>query len=161
MGCYSIPDNVLPVEGFESERYLGKWYEVARLENSFERGLTNIQAEYLKNSDGSIKVVNKGFDPFNKRWKEAIGRASFVTNSSIGRLKVSFFWPFYGGYNIIDLDKENYSYALVCGANKEYLWVLSRTPQLEPDIQSKLIKKALKLGFRTEELIFVDHSAQD
>jgi apolipoprotein D and lipocalin family protein len=154
-GCGGIPDNVEPVKGFEVDRYLGKWYEIARLDHSFEEGLEKVTAEYSLRNDGGIKVINKGFNPESKKWKEAVGRAYFQNDSAIGRLKVSFFGPFYGGYNIIELDKKDYSYSLICGPNKNYLWILAREPQIEESIKIELIKKAKALGFDTDKLIFV------
>ncbi len=154
-GCTGIPKNVSPIDGFQVGRYLGTWYEIARLDHSFERGLTNVHAVYSKNDDGSIQVLNKGYDPESGRWKEARGKAYFVSQPDIGRLKVTFFWPFYGGYNIIELDKENYSYALVCGPDKSYLWLLARTPQLDKTVQDRMVEKARLLGFETENLIYV------
>lgn len=119
-GCVQIPQGVIAVKGFDVQRYLGTWYEIARLDHSFERGLINVTATYSLNEDGSLLVVNRGFDPKLNRWKEAKGRAHFVSGSDLGRLKVSFFRPFYGGYNIIDLER-NYSYVLICGNNRSYL----------------------------------------
>ena len=155
--CVNIPENVLPVTGFDIDRYLGTWYEIARLDHSFERGLERVTAAYSLREDGGIKVVNRGFDPQGKRWKESVGKAYFVDDSDIGRLKVSFWGPFYAGYNIIDLDKKDYSYALVCGPKRSYLWVLAREPRMEESLKSELIKKAKALGFETDKLIFVTH----
>ncbi len=153
-GCVGIPDNIEPVRNFDINRYLGKWYEIARLDHSFERGLERVYAEYSLKDDGGIKVVNRGFNPGSNQWKEAVGKAYFVSDANIGMLKVSFFGPFYGGYNIIELDKD-YSYSLVCGPDKSYLWILSRTPEMKESIKAELIKKAKSLGFDTDKLIFV------
>jgi len=157
LGCVNIPENVSPVTGFNIDQYLGTWYEIARLDHSFERGLEKVTAEYSLRDDGGIKVVNKGFDSKKNIWKETIGKAYFIDDSDIGRLKVSFWGPFYGAYNIIDLDKENYSYSLVCGPNKSYLWILAREPHMEESLKSKLVKKAKDLGFETEKMIYVSH----
>ena len=153
--CVNIPENVSPVIGFDIDRYLGTWYEIARLDHSFERGLERVTAEYSYRDDGGIKVLNRGFDPAKNRWKETIGKAYFVGDSNLGRLKVSFWGPFYGAYNIIDLDKKNYSYSLVCGPNKSYLWILAREPYMEEFLKSELIKKAKALGFATDKMIYV------
>ena len=104
--CVNIPENVSPVPGFNIDRYLGTWFEIARLDHPFERGLERVSAEYSLRDDGGIKVVNKGFDPQKNRWKEAIGKAYFVGDSNLGSLKVSFWGPFYSSYNIIALDKK-------------------------------------------------------
>lgn len=155
--CAGLPDGVKPVEGFDAQRYLGKWYEIARLDHSFERGLSNITAEYSTKDNGDIRVLNRGFKDSTQAWSEAEGTAKFVEAKDVGRLRVSFFGPFYGGYNIIALDKENYQYALIVGNNRKYLWILSRQPTLDSAIQKQLINQASELGFPTNELIFVEH----
>jgi apolipoprotein D and lipocalin family protein len=157
-GCVRIPGGMEPVTNFDVNRYLGTWYEIARLDHSFERGLTRVTAEYTLGEKGLIKVLNRGYDPVKKEWKEAKGRAYFVDATDVGRLKVSFFGPFFGGYNILDLDRENYSYALVCGPNLNYLWILSRSPELDRNTVDTLVTKAGRLGFATDELIFVSHA---
>ena len=156
-GCVGIPDNITAVDGFEVKRYLGTWYEIARLDHSFERGLSNVTATYNLRDDGGIDVLNKGFDENTGKWKRAKGKAYFVSGSQIGRLKVSFFGPFYGGYNIIALDKKNYSYSLICSSNRSYLWILARNKELEQNILGYLIELSKGLGFDTDKLIFVDH----
>jgi apolipoprotein D and lipocalin family protein len=155
-GCAGIPKGVKAIDKFEVEKYLGTWYEIARLDHSFERGLTNVSATYTLRDDGGIKVLNKGFDLKNSKWKEIEGKAYFVEDKTTGRLKVTFFWPFYGGYNIISLDKENYSYALVCGPNRSYLWILAREKSVDKNIIDNLIEIADKSGFKTDKLIFVE-----
>ena len=157
LGCVNIPDNVSPVTGFDIDRYLGTWYEIARLDHSFERDLEKVTAEYSLRDDGGIKVVNKGLDPHKNRWKEVIGKAYFVGDSNFGSLKVSFWGPFYSSYNIIALDKKNYSYSMVCGPNKSYLWILAREPHIEESLKVELINKAKDLGFETDKLIHVTH----
>lgn len=153
-GCATAPKGVVPVNGFEVQRYLGIWYEIARLDHSFERGLTNVTAEYSLRQDGGVKVVNRGYKASAGKWKEAEGRAYFTGDNSVGQLKVSFFRPFYGGYNIIELDRSDYSYALVAGPSRSYLWILARAPELSPQITQRLVFRARELGFDTETLIF-------
>lgn len=155
--CTSIPENVSPVTGFDIDQYLGVWYEIARLDHPFERGLEKVTAEYSLRDDGGIKVVNRGFDPEKNRWKEIVGKAYFIDDSSIGRLKVSFWGPFYSSYNVIDLDKTEYSYSLVCGPKKSYLWILARKPHMEESLKIELIRKAKALGFKTDKMIHVTH----
>ena len=155
--CTSLPEDIKPITGFELDRYLGKWYEIARLDHSFERGLTKVTADYSMREDGGVKVINKGFNAEKNEWDEAEGKAYFVSEPDIGQLKVSFFGPFYGGYNILALDKENYQYSLVAGPGLNYLWILARTPKLDHAILKELIIKARDLGFPVEELIYVDH----
>jgi apolipoprotein D and lipocalin family protein len=153
--CAHIPDGVVAIRGFDLQRYLGHWYEIARLDHSFERGLINVSATYSLAEDGSLRVVNRGFDPRQKRWKEAEGQGHFVSGTDEGRLKVSFFGPFYGGYNILDIDRRDYSYALVCGNSRSYLWILARQPRLPGEVVSSLTRKAKELGFDTDALIHV------
>ena len=157
--CTGIPDNASPVSGFDVNRYLGTWYEIARLDHSFERGLEQVSAEYSLRDDGGIRVVNQGFDRINQRWERAEGKAYFIGDSDVGRLKVSFFGPFYGGYNIIDLDHESYQYALVSGPDTSYLWILARQPQLDSSITERLLAKASGLGFDTSRIIFVQQES--
>jgi apolipoprotein D and lipocalin family protein len=156
-GCAGLPEGIQPVTDFEMNRYLGTWYEIARLDHSFERGLSRVTAHYSLGEGDAIQVVNRGYDRQRKRWKEARGKAYFVDSPRSGRLKVSFFGPFYGGYNIIALDREGYNHALVCGPSRSYLWILSRTSSLAPDTLQALIDTATSLGFATENLIYVDH----
>ena len=154
--CTGIPDGVTAIDGFELSRYLGTWYEIARLDQRFERGLDNISATYTLSGDGSVTVLNKGWNQADGKWEQAEGKAYFVEQPDKGRLKVSFFGPFYGGYNIIDLDKKDYAYSMVTGPDKSYLWILSRSKQLPKATLEALIEKAKQLGFATDKLIFVN-----
>lgn len=154
--CVGIPENIRPVEHFSLEKYLGTWYEIARLDHSFERGLTRVTATYSLRSDGGVKVVNRGYSAETKRWKQAVGKAYFVDTPDIGYLKVSFFGPFYGAYVVFELDHAHYQYALVAGPDKSYLWILARNPAIDRNLRDKLIAKASALGFDTRKLIFVD-----
>lgn len=145
------------VSDFEIDRYLGTWYEIARLDHRFERGLTNVTANYTLRDDGGVRVVNRGFQTKKGEWDEAVGKAYFVDSPDVGRLKVSFFGPFYGGYNILELDIEDYQYALVAGPNRSYLWILARSPDLSEAIVQSLVEKARDLEFPVEKLIYVSH----
>jgi len=156
-GCVKIPADVRPVDNFRLDRYLGKWYEIARLDHSFERGLSRVTADYSLREDGGVKVVNRGYAENEQAWKEAIGKAYVVRQPDQGFLKVSFFGPFYGSYSIFELDQENYQYALVSGPDKSYLWILARTPEIDKDLLNTLIQKAGALGFDTDRLILVEH----
>lgn len=155
-GCVGIPANVKPVDHFELERYLGKWYEIARLDHSFERGLTRVTAEYSLREDGGVRVLNRGYSAQADKWKEAEGKAYFVDGPDQGYLKVSFYGPFYASYIVFELDHDNYQYALVCGPDKSYLWILSRTPVMPRAVRDKLVAKAAAAGFDTARLLFVD-----
>ena len=155
-GCTGVPDGVETVEGFELDRYLGTWYEVARLDHRFERGLTNVTANYSMLDDGGVRVVNRGRSA-DGEWEDAEGKAYFVDRPDAGRLKVSFFGPFYGGYNIVELDKDGYQYALVVGPDRDYLWILARQPDLDDTILQRLVARARELNFPVDELIYVEH----
>ena len=156
--CTGAPEGVEPVRGFEPPRYLGTWYEIARLDHSFERGLSRVTAEYSMRDDGGVRVVNRGYDAARGEWQEAVGKAYFTGKSDVGQLKVSFFGPFYGGYNILELEKSEYRYSLVAGPNRDYLWILSRAPKMDPDDVERLVGIAADLGFETDALIFVDQA---
>ena len=152
------------VQSVDANQYLGTWYEIARLDNRFEKGLEQVTANYSLEKDSSIKVVNRGYNPQTKEWKEVTGKALFVDPANAdgtrtGRLKVTFFWPFYGAYNIIELDKPYYNYALVSGG-LDYLWILSRTPQLNYPVKQHLMAQAKEMGFATDELVFVKQANQ-
>ena len=153
-GCVSKPENISPVTAFKSERYLGAWYEVARLDHRFEKGLSKVTANYSPRPDGGIRVINRGYDAAKKEWKQSEGKAYFVEQSDTAYLKVSFFGPFYGSYIVFDLDPA-YQYSMISGPDKSYLWILSRTPELDAAVQARLVEKAKSLGFATEKLIFV------
>ena len=157
-GCAGLPKGIYPVSDFEINKYLGKWYEIARLDHSFERGLDNVNAEYSLRDDGGVKVINRGYSSEDKDWNEAEGKAYFVGPNDEGHLKVSFFGPFYGSYIIFELDKENYQYSFVSGNNRSYLWLLARTPSVSPDILNRFVIRSKELGFDTDKLIYVDQS---
>jgi apolipoprotein D and lipocalin family protein len=156
-GCTGIPEGVKPVDNFKLENYLGKWYEIARLDHSFEKGLSRVSAEYSLRPDGGVKVTNRGYSAKNNKWKEAVGKAYFVKGPGQGFLKVSFFGPLYGSYVVFALDHDNYQYALVSGPDKSYLWLLARSPKMNEDLKNELIAKARAAGFDTDKLIYVKH----
>jgi len=159
-GCLGIPDSVVPVQDFDQERYLGKWYEIARLDHSFERGLSHVSAEYSLRDDGGIRVVNRGFSAAKGRWQDAEGKAFFIEIPDVAHLKVSFFGPFYGSYIVFELDKENYTHAFIAGANHNYLWFLSRSKTVTPQLKAHFLATAQAKGFDTEKLIFPSHDDQ-
>jgi len=158
LSCSTIPKGVTAVKSFDKARYLGKWYEIARMDFRFERNLNNTTAYYSLNADGkSIKVLNKGFDYTTHKWKEATGKAKFVGDETTAMLNVSFFGPFYSGYNVIAIDSE-YRYALVAGKNLKYLWILARETTIPDTIKQEYLSLAEKYGFKTSELIWVEHN---
>ncbi len=155
--CATIPKGVNAITPFEKEKYLGKWYEIARFDFKFERGLNNTTAEYSLREDGKIKVLNKGYNYEEKTWQEAIGKAKFVGDDNVAMLKVSFFGPFYSGYNVIAMD-DNYKYALISGANLNYLWILSREKIIPENIKKEYLEIAKGYGFNISNLLWIEHN---
>lgn len=155
--CAGLPKGIDPVANFDVQRYLGTWYEVARLDHRFERGLSNVSAEYSLKDNGDIRVVNRGYDIEDEEFTEVVGRAKFGGDTDEGFLKVSFFGPFFGSYVVFDLD-ESYQRAYVSGDDRSYLWLLSRTPTVSKEQMDAFVAKTKILGFPVEELIFVDQS---
>lgn len=154
--CSSIPKGANAIQDFKKEKYLGKWYEIARLDFVFEKNLNNTTAEYSLNEDGSIKVVNRGYNFIKSKNVESVGKAKFVNDSNEGKLKVSFFGPFYSGYNILAIDSD-YKYVLVVGENLKYMWLLSRDITMPENIKDNYLKMAKDLGYDTSALIWVKH----
>ncbi len=154
--CSSIPKGVNAVRPFDKEKYLGKWYEIARKDFRFERGLNNTTANYSLDDKGGIKVVNRGFNYKKGIWKQASGKAKFANEKDIAMLKVSFFGPFYAGYNVIALDSA-YQYALISGDSRDYLWILAREKKIPENIRAEYLKIANENGFNTTDPIWVEH----
>jgi apolipoprotein D and lipocalin family protein len=159
--CTSVPDGITPVSHFQLDRYLGKWYEIARLDHSFERGLSDVSAEYRLQADGSVEVINRGYNAEKSAWKEAVGKAQFIGDPTLGSLKVSFFGPFYGGYHVAALDERDYRWSLVVGPSRDYLWILARERHLPADVRQQLLEKASQLGFDISKLIWVSQDRPD
>ena len=151
-GCASVSkvDNA-PVAALDLNRYLGEWYEIARFDHSFERGVEQAKANYTQNADGTIKVVNSGIK--DSKPKTAIGKGK--TTDTPGLLRVSFFGPFYADYRVMMIDG-NYTYALVGSGGADYLWLLSRTPGLSETAKSELLVEARRRGYDTDKLIWVE-----
>lgn len=154
--CSTIPPGAVAVTSFDKEKYLGKWYEIARFDFRFEKNLNNTTAFYSLREDGFIKVQNRGYNNVTNEWQESIGKAKFVGDPTVAMLKVSFFGPFYGGYNVIALDDE-YKYALIAGNSLKYLWILAREKTIPEEIKIAYLKKAQEIGFDTDKLIWVEH----
>lgn len=152
-----LPANIKPINNFNLDQYLGTWYEIVRLDNSFERGLTKVTATYSMRDDGGVTVLNKGFNAKHDSWKEADGKAYFVQDDNVGHLKVSFFGPFYASYVVVDTDANHQQFSIVSGYNKDYLWLLSRTPTVSDEIKEKFMTLAKDKGFDMNELITVNH----
>lgn len=146
--------NVSTVKELDINRYLGKWYEIARFDHSFERGLVGVTATYSFRPDGKIKVVNEGYqNTLDGKHSVAVGKAK--TTAEPGKLKVSFFWIFYGAYNVLELDAD-YQWVLIGSSSDKYLWILSRTPVLAPGVLSEIVEKARQRGYDTSKLIWVE-----
>lgn len=161
-GCATHPPSgITPITPFDINRYVGKWYEIARLDHSFELGLINVSAHYRAQPGGSVQVINRGYDPIKKAWRQAIGHALFMGGSDRASLKVSFFGPFYGGYHVVALDQQDYRWAMVVGPNRNYLWILSRETTLDLSIRDQLLTKAHSLGLDTRSLIWVDQTPRE
>jgi apolipoprotein D and lipocalin family protein len=154
------PDGITAVTPFDVNRYAGKWYEIARMDHSFERGLSEVSATYRLQPDGSVQVINRGFDSERKDWKEAVGKALFTGDTNRGALKVSFFGPFYGGYNVAAMDP-SYRWSLVVGPDRGYVWILSRDRQLTPEVREQVLVQARKLGIDVDRLIWVPQTRPD
>jgi apolipoprotein D and lipocalin family protein len=152
----TIPKKAVAVTNFDKAKYLGKWYEIARLDYKWEKNMDNVTAEYSLNNNGTIKVDNKGYDVKKEKWEESVGKAKFVKSDKIGMLKVSFFGPFYAGYNLIAVD-ENYKYALVAGESLKYLWILSRETSIPESVKADFLIKAREIGYEVSDLIWVKH----
>lgn len=149
-GC-KTPQAIPAVSGFETDKYLGQWYEIARLPNWFENGMSNVSAEYSRQPDNSLQVINRGMK--NGKEKSVTGKIRQHGKSDTGELEVSFFWPFYASYRIIKLAPD-YRYSVVMGDTPEYLWILSRTPHLAPADLQEIITFLETHGFPVDKLIF-------
>jgi apolipoprotein D and lipocalin family protein len=149
-----IPDNATAVEPFDMNRYLGKWYEVARLPNRIEKDINHLTEEYSSNDNGTFKVITKGYNTQKGEWKELSGTIKFADRKGVGLLKVSYFGPFYANYNVLDIDS-HYKYALVSGSGLDYLWILSRETKIPDDIKKQFLTQATTIGFDIEKLEWV------
>lgn len=153
--CRSIPKGAVAVKPFNIKKYLGTWYEIARFDFRFERNLNNTTAEYSLNDNGTVKVINRGYNYKTGKWKQVVGKAKFVSDPEEAKLKVSFFGPFYGGYNVLAIDSE-YKYALVAGQNLKYLWLLSREKTIPEEIKENYLRTAKGFGYDIAKLIWVE-----
>ena len=158
LGCGS-KEKLSTIQQLNIEKYQGTWYEIARLPNSFEKGLKCVTANYTLMKSGKIKVVNKGFSTTKNSFKTADGVAWVPDAEFPGQLKVRFFWPFAGNYYIIALG-EDYSYALVGDPSRKYLWILSRTKTMDHDLYNKLLDTAKSKGFPVNSVIKVKQDCQ-
>lgn len=162
IGCFTpkkmSTESVPAVGDLDITRYAGTWYEIARLPHSFEKNLERVTATYTLQDDGNIEVVNRGFKSKKGEWKSIKGKAWIPDPAVPARLKVKFFWFFSSEYKVIDLDSENYTYAMVTSSSRKYLWILSRTPGINETLYTRLVRKAQDLGFDMEKLYRVQHT---
>lgn len=160
-GCaHRPPSGLSAVTPFAGERYLGRWYEIARLDHWYERGLTDVRAVYRRQADGTLEVINRGYDPTLGEWRQAVGRALCVGDPQRASLKVSFFGPFYGGYHVVALDSE-YRWALVVGDSRDAFWILARERSIPPELRETLLARARALGIDTAALIWTPQTRGD
>ncbi len=151
--CKSTAKTYKTRMNFDAEKYLGEWYEIARFDFKFEKNMSHVKANYSMNPNGTIRVENSGFDYIENKMKTKIGKAKFKGANDVGELKVSFFGPFYSGYNIIALDPE-YKYSLVAGDSHDLLWILSRTPTIPDDVMQNYLDIARNAGFDVDNLVW-------
>ena len=154
--CTGLPEGIKPVTDFDADAYMGRWYEIARLDHSFERGQSNVTADYALQDDGTLSVLNRGYDEAEGEWREASAVARFAGPANVGHLEVSFFQPLYASYVIFELADDG-SHAYITGHNRDYLWLLARTPQVTDEVRQAFVQRVSDLGFASDALIWVDH----
>ncbi len=150
VGCSKLTVDNSVVTNFDLNRFLGNWYEIARFDHKFERGMEQTKAIYTLRKNGKVDVLNTGIK--DGKYSEAKGVAKLTDTPA--RLRVSFWGPFYSDYRILLLD-DDYQYALVGGGSDDYLWILSRTPQISDEVKDKILAEAQKRGYDTDKLIWV------
>lgn len=148
-----VKSNVLVVQHFKIEKYLGEWYELARMDFRWERNLKNVKATYTLNEDGTVRVNNQGYHILKDQYKQSVGKARFVADEASAALEVSFFGPFYSGYNVVQLDAD-YKYALVFGQNLKYMWLLSREKTMPEDVRDAYLAYAKEAGYAIADLVW-------
>lgn len=151
-----VPENISVVKDFDVKAYEGKWFEIARFDFKHEKDLKNVTANYTLNGDGSIQVVNKGYNYVKNKWEESKGKAKFNGSDKEGALKVSFFGPFYGGYNVVDMEPA-YENVLIFGENTDYIWILSRNKSIPENVKDKFLKQAKDAGYDLNRLVWTEH----
>jgi apolipoprotein D and lipocalin family protein len=157
-GCTGLPSGLTAVRDFDVTRFYGTWYSIMRLDHSFERGMTNVRATYQPREDGTVSVLNRGWNPRTCRWSSISGTARFREGPNVGSFSVRLGAPIEGGLHIIALDTEDYQWALASGPTRGYLWILSRTPTMPDEQRHALMRMARDFGFPVENLVRVDQS---
>ncbi len=153
---HSIPKKAEPISPFSMDDYLGKWYEIARIDHRWERNLSNTTAEYDLDEKGQIVVTNRGYNFVKNKWEESKGVVQFIDNPNTGALEVSYFGPFFSGYNVVAVEGD-YDYALVVGRGPRYCWILSRTPYIPEGVRARFILEAMRIGVDVDALNWIDH----
>ena len=149
------------IKSLDLERYMGTWYEIARFDNRYERGKVGVTAHYTLNHDGTFNVVNSGYEgSFDSKLDSAKGRIKQPNPDKPGELKVTFMWRFYARYNILELDHDGYSYALIGSSSDAYLWIISRTPQMDSEDLELLLRRASDRGYDISKLVYVEHEVK-
>jgi apolipoprotein D and lipocalin family protein len=151
-----VPDGVEVVQKFEAKKYMGQWYEIARFDFKYEKDMSHVTANYTLNDDGSVKVVNKGYNYVKDKWEEKEGKAKFIDRTDQAALKVSFFGPFYSGYNVVAMDPD-YENVLVFGESTDYIWILSRNKTIPEKVKQKFLDKAKAKGYDLDRLVWTKH----
>jgi apolipoprotein D and lipocalin family protein len=154
----NIPDGAVAVQPFDINRYLGKWYEIARLPSRIEKNIINLTENYSRINYDTFKVITKGYNTQKGEWTEMSGKIKFAAQKGVGILKVSYLGPFYAAYNVLDIDP-HYKYALVSASNLDYLWILSRETSVPEDIKHQFLLKAMSIGFAVEQLEWMNPTA--
>lgn len=159
-GCQMIPRGATTVQAFDVKKYVGTWYEIARIDSIFEKDLNNVTARYTLLKNGEVEVLNRGYNTKKLKWQASKGKARFRGSKNVGELEVSFFGPFFSGYNILALqgDQSNYEYALVAGKDTDYLWILSRTKSIPQEIKEKFLERAKEVGYNVHRLNWIEHT---
>ena len=150
-----VPNGVQPLEPFDLERYLGRWYELARLDAGASRGLTDTSVEFSQRPDGCVQALHRGFDPQAWQWRHARASVRPADRPNIGYLHISFVWPAAASHVVVATDDE-YRAAVACGHNREQLWLLARSPQVRPAVRAALMERARAAGFDVDSLLWVD-----
>jgi apolipoprotein D and lipocalin family protein len=148
-----VPTGVSVVKPFDVEKYTGTWYEIARFDFTHEKNMSNVTATYTLQDNGTVGVLNKGFDEIKQKWKEAKGKAKFVGDRNEGALKVSFFGPFYAGYNVVMMEPD-YENVLIFGEDRDYIWILSRNKTISSDVKQKFLDRANAAGYDVSRLVW-------
>ncbi|WP_158996394.1 lipocalin family protein [Mucilaginibacter sp. L196] len=151
----NIPDGAAAVEPFDINRYLGKWYEIARLPSRIEKNITNLTEDYSRVNDDTFKVITKGYNTKKDEWIEMSGKIKFAGKNGVGMFKLSYLGPFYAAYNVLEIDSR-YKYALVSGSGLDYLWILSRETTIPEDVKHQFLLRAMDIGFAVEQLEWMD-----